>query len=134
MNSLIGNNMEEKTKEDLIIEKGKSLLEMIDTDMIPHNEFAGEYEKLLNNYTKLNKQFARMMKLGDSSLKSSRVKNQKTISIARTKIISSYKEQRNLKKQLLLGNPADKKKINNLAKLLNIAMIKIDFLEAKVKK
>ncbi len=124
--------MAETTKEDIIIEEGKSLLGKIAAGPIPNDEFGVEYEKLLKNYIKLNKQLVRLMKLGDSSLKSSREKNQKTVSIARTKILSSYEEQRKLKKQLLLGNPADKKRINTLTKLLEIASVKINFLEAKL--
>jgi len=123
--------MSGKTKEDQIIEDAKFVLEEISTKIIPKERVEMEYEKLLNSYLKLNKQFKRILKLGDSSLESSRKQNNQTITIARKKIISSMEEQRQLKKQISIGNPADKKQINTLTKLLEISMHKIEILESK---
>jgi len=122
-----------KTKEEKIIEDAQLILKEITSESIHTVRVEIEYEKLLNNYLKLNKQFNRILKLGDSSLNSSRKQNKKTINIAREKIIGSMAEQRKLKSQLLIGNPADKKQIKNLSKLLEISMKKIELLESKDK-
>jgi len=119
-----------ESKEDKIIIDSKAALLKFSTD---DNIIIDEYDKLLTNYIKLNKQLKRMMKLGDSSSKNSREKNKKTVSIARNKILTSIADQRKIKEKLPLGDPADKKQIQGLTKLLKISMTKVESLETKLK-
>jgi len=120
------------SKEDEIIINSKSILLKSSTnDNTNDSSIVNEYDKLLTNYIKLNKQLKRMMKLGDSSSKNSREKNKKTVSIARNKILNSITERRKIKEKLPTGDPADKKQIEGLTKLLKISMDKVARLEKK---
>ena len=122
-----------ETKEDKIIATSKSVLSAFQTDTADKDLIAIEYDTLLKNYIKINKQLKRMMKLGDSSSKNSREKNKKTVSLARSKILNGITEQRKIKEQQPLGDPADKKQILGLTKLLKISMAKVERLEEKLK-
>ncbi len=124
--------MNESKEDKIIINSKAALLKFSTDDNTDDNTIFGEYDKLLKNYIKLNKQLKRMMKLGDSSSKNSREKNKKTVSIARNKILNSITKSRKIKETLPLGDPADKKQIVGLTKLLKISMDKVERLEKRV--
>jgi hypothetical protein len=122
--------MHNNTKEDKIIRDAEQISLQYNQD----DEIVKEYNKLLKNYKKFNKQFKRVVQLGDLSSVKSINKLKNTVSAAKEKIMANVNTQKKLKMQISKENQKDKIEISQLSNELKLTYTKIELLEAKIKK
>jgi len=128
--------MARKTKEEKILEHGESVVEDFKTLYDNEARAVVEYNKLLQEYQKLNKRFNKIISINDAVSKDVIVNNESlkdsvdyTIKTAREKLLSNVAEHRKTKEILSKNIQNDKEKDKSLKKELELAYIKISKLE-----
>lgn len=128
--------MVRKTKEEKIMEHGESVIDDFRTLYDKEARAVVEYDKLLNEYHKLNKRFNKIISINDAVSKDVIVNNESlknsvdyTIKAAREKLLSNVAEHRKTKQILASSMENVKEKDKTLKKELELAYMKISKLE-----
>jgi hypothetical protein len=125
--------MSEQTREEKVMSYSTEVLDNIKKDLLSKDTFFIEYERLLNNYTKLLKRYKKVVKLGDAFNNCLANDNKDISQKARIKIMNNASEQRKLKEKMAQSKLSDKKQIEHLNKSLSEAINELRILKEKTK-